>query len=114
MSGGELRAYARDDGKVVVEVWANDERSCSWEMQADEAERCGHGLIAKAKAARKFAVGRVVDGPVSRGAAVSDCDAEFCPMWGGDECLCDVFGFDRDNLPRNGTFTVDGPLEEQS
>lgn len=37
---------------------------------------------------------------------MSDCKAELCPMWGGDECLCEVFDIDPDNPPRNGTFTV--------
>lgn len=39
------------------------------------------------------------------------CKAELCPMWGGDECLCAVFGLDPDNPPRNGTFTVTAPLD---
>lgn len=34
-----------------------------------------------------------------------DCNAELCPMWDGDTCPCDTYGLDRDNLPRNGTFT---------
>jgi hypothetical protein len=27
-------------------------------------------------------------------------------MWGGDDCLCEVFDLDPDNPPRNGTFIV--------
>ncbi len=27
-------------------------------------------------------------------------------MWGGAGCLCEVFGIDPDNPPRNGTFSV--------
>jgi hypothetical protein len=27
-------------------------------------------------------------------------------MWGGDDCLCEVFGIDPDSPPRNGTFSV--------
>jgi len=30
-------------------------------------------------------------------------------MWGGDDCLCDVFGLDPDNPPRNGTFSITRP-----
>ncbi|MFL0177109.1 hypothetical protein [Mycobacterium sp. SMC-13] len=37
---------------------------------------------------------------------VGECRAELCSMWGGDDCLCEVFGIDPDNPPRNGTFTV--------
>jgi hypothetical protein len=28
-------------------------------------------------------------------------------MWDGDTCPCDTFGLDRDNLPLDGTFTVE-------
>jgi hypothetical protein len=35
------------------------------------------------------------------------CDQEMCPMWDGDTCPCDTFGFDRDNLPTDGAFSVD-------
>lgn len=35
-----------------------------------------------------------------------ECRAELCLMWGGDDCLCDVFGLDPDDPPRNGTFSV--------
>lgn len=38
-----------------------------------------------------------------------DCKAELCPMWGGDGCLCDVFGLDPENPPRTGTFSVSVP-----
>lgn len=37
---------------------------------------------------------------------MKDCKAEFCPMWGGDNCLCEVFDLDPDNPPRSGTFSV--------
>lgn len=40
------------------------------------------------------------------------CKAELCPMWGGDDCLCDVFGLDLNNPPRNGTFTVTAPIAD--
>lgn len=30
---------------------------------------------------------------------------------GGDGCLCDAFGLDPDNPPRNGTFSVTIPNE---
>lgn len=43
--------------------------------------------------------------PESEDLVMEDCTAELCPMWGGDECLCAAFGIDRDNPPRNGTFT---------
>jgi len=33
-------------------------------------------------------------------------------MWGGDECLCALFGFDPDDPPRDGTFTVVLPTEQ--
>lgn len=54
MSGAQLRAYARDDGKVICEIWDGDRRQASWEMAAAEAERTGRGLIEKANAARQF------------------------------------------------------------
>lgn len=41
----------------------------------------------------------------------NSCRAELCSMWGGDDCLCEVFGFDPDDPPRNGTFTVVLPHE---
>ena len=45
--------------------------------------------------------------PIGVGAlVVGECRAELCSMWGGDDCLCEVFGIDPDNPPRNGTFTV--------
>lgn len=28
-------------------------------------------------------------------------------MWDGEGCPCDTFGLDRDDLPTDGTFTVD-------
>jgi hypothetical protein len=28
-------------------------------------------------------------------------------MWDGDGCPCNTFGLDRDDLPNDGTFTVD-------
>lgn len=36
-----------------------------------------------------------------------------CSMWGGDDWLCEwwLFGFDLDDPPRNGTFTVVLPNE---
>ncbi|WP_272819547.1 hypothetical protein [Mycolicibacterium peregrinum] len=37
---------------------------------------------------------------------MDNCKAELCPMWGGDDCLREVFDLDPDNPPRNGTFTV--------
>ncbi len=43
---------------------------------------------------------------------MSSCRAELCSMWGGDDCLCDVFGFDPDDPPRDGTFTVILPADE--
>jgi hypothetical protein len=30
----------------------------------------------------------------------SSCRAELCSMRGGDDCLCEVFGFDPDDLRR--------------
>lgn len=38
--------------------------------------------------------------------AVNQCDAELCPMWGGDVCLCDRFDLDPNDLPTDGTFTT--------
>lgn len=58
----EIRAYARDDGKVVVEVWVGGTKRVSWEQSADDAESTGHGLIEKADAARRFVAGRTADG----------------------------------------------------
>lgn len=37
---------------------------------------------------------------------MSQCQAELCPMWAGEGCSCDLFGFDRDDLPSDGTFTT--------
>lgn len=37
------------------------------------------------------------------------CKAELCPTWGGDDCLCAIFGLDPANPPRNGTFSVTIP-----
>lgn len=37
---------------------------------------------------------------------MAECDAELCPMWDGDTCRCETFGFDRDDLPTSGTFSV--------
>jgi len=34
------------------------------------------------------------------------CEAEMCPMWDGDGCPCELFGFDPDNLPTSGIFTA--------
>ena len=42
----------------------------------------------------------------------NECKAELCPMWGGDACLCDVFGIDPGNPPCNGTFSVIVPDNE--
>lgn len=25
---------------------------------------------------------------------MTSCDAELCPYWGGDDCLCDLFGIE--------------------
>jgi len=38
---------------------------------------------------------------------VADCGQEMCPMWDGEGCPCAAFGFDRDNLPTDGVFTID-------
>lgn len=55
----------------------------------------------------------VAAGPrARRGDIVSSCRAELCSMWGGDECLCALFGFDPDDPPRDGTFTVVLPTEQ--
>ncbi len=40
---------------------------------------------------------------------MDDCKAELCPMWGGDDCLCDVLGIDPNDPPRNGTFSTTVP-----
>lgn len=34
------------------------------------------------------------------------CDQEMCPLWDGDGCTCIAFGFDRDDPPTSGTFSV--------
>lgn len=39
----------------------------------------------------------------------AECKAELCPTWGGDDCLCDIFGLDPANPPRNGTFSMSIP-----
>ena len=36
-----------------------------------------------------------------------DCDAEMCPMWDGEGCPCATFDLDRDDLPRDGVFTME-------
>lgn len=43
---------------------------------------------------------------------MSNCDAEMCPMWDGNGCPCERFGFDRDDLPTDGVFTVQLGREE--
>lgn len=35
-----------------------------------------------------------------------NCDAELCPMWDGEGCPCAAFDLDRNDLPRDGIFTV--------
>lgn len=40
---------------------------------------------------------------------MSDCDQELCPMWDGDSCPCETFGLDKDDLPRDGVFTIETP-----
>lgn len=37
---------------------------------------------------------------------MNQCDAELCPMWGGDVCLCDRFDLDPNDLPTDGKFTT--------
>lgn len=37
---------------------------------------------------------------------MNQCDAELCPMWGGDVCLCDRFDLGRDDLLTDGTFAA--------
>lgn len=37
------------------------------------------------------------------------CNAELCPMWDGDSCPCSTFGLDPEDLPRDGTFTIEVP-----
>lgn len=40
-----------------------------------------------------------------------NCDAEMCPMWDGEGCPCAAFGLDPDDLPTDGTYTIDRPQE---
>lgn len=35
------------------------------------------------------------------------CRAELCPIWDGHTCPCETFGFDPDDLPTDGIFTVE-------
>lgn len=40
---------------------------------------------------------------------MTDCRQELCPMWGGDDCPCEIFGLDPDDLPDEGIFSIDEP-----
>lgn len=44
----------------------------------------------------------------------SDCAGELCPLWGGDQCLCALYGIDPELPPENGVFPVPGPDEDAS
>lgn len=42
------------------------------------------------------------------------CAAELCPLWGGDQCLCALYGIDPELPPANGVFTATVPDEDAS